>query len=93
MRSPMTPSKTLTTSSAAHEPALPFPPQFAGGCHWNAPWLVGAGMRTGTRHTTAGNPTEDAAGVFRCGPHMLLAIADGAGDERAPRSAEGAQRA
>jgi hypothetical protein len=55
--------------------------------------LVSAGTRTGTRHTGLGAPTDDALLVTHCGPHILLAIADGAGDPRATRSAEGAARA
>lgn len=89
----MTPSKTSTTSSARSEPALPFPSLFAASCHWADPWLVAAGTRTGSRHTGAGQPTDDAMSVTRCGPHVLLAIADGAGDALATRSSEGAQRA
>lgn len=95
-------SRTSATSSAAPEhapysatlePALPFPPMFSVSCHWADPWLVSSATRTGTRHTTQGAPTDDALLVTRCGPHVLMAVADGAGDHRATRSAEGAARA
>lgn len=75
------------------EPALPFPSLFSVSCHWAEPWLLAAGTRTGTRHAGLGAATDDAVLVARCGPHVLLAIADGAGDPRAIRSAEGATRA
>lgn len=95
-------SRTSTISSAAPDiaspsgvldPALPFPPLFAVSCHWADPWLISSATRTGTRHASRGAPTDDALLVTLCGPHVLLAIADGAGDPRASRSAEGAQRA
>lgn len=102
MKSQTMRSRISTTSSAAPEhgvsgsaleAALPFPPMFAVSSHWADPWLVVAGTRTGTRHATQGAPTDDAVLVTRCGPHALLAVADGAGDPRATRSSEGAARA
>lgn len=42
---------------------------------------------------TLGAPTADALIAARCGPHVLLAISDGAGDSRATRSSEAAHRA
>lgn len=77
----------------APEPAFPFPSLFSASCHWADPWLLAAGTRTGSRHSGLGAPTDDALLVARCGPHVLLAIADGAGDPRATHSAEGAARA
>ena len=98
MKSPTTPSKISATSSAAPkwsalEAALSFPPIFSASCHWSDPWLVAAGTRVGSRHSRAGTPTDDAVLITRCGPHILLAIADGAGSPKATHSAEAAQRA
>ena len=72
----MKPSRTSSTSGTAIEPALSFPSLFAVSCHWSDPWLVAGGTRTGTRHSTAGQVSDDAMGIFPCGPHVLLAIAD-----------------
>ena len=66
---------------------------FGVACHWADPWLIATGTRTGNRHYRAGAQSDDALLVTRCGPHVLLAVADGAGDARATRSSEGAHRA
>ena len=73
--------------------ALPYPTQFQVASYSCGPWHIAASTRIGTGHTAKGVPTDDAMIVTRCGPHILLAVADGAGDARASRSAEGAQRA
>lgn len=95
------PSKTSSTSSPSRKSevvrewswTLPAPSLFATACHWSDPWLIGAATRTGTRHYGAGLPSDDAMLVTACGPHVLLAVADGAGDPRATRSREAAMRA
>ena len=102
MLQPTTRSKISSTSSArldrsaagsAFEAAPAFPPLFQVACHWAAPWLVAAGTRVGTGHMLKGAQTDDAVLVSRCGPNILFAVADGAGDPRATRSAEGSARA
>jgi hypothetical protein len=53
-------------------------------------WVAVHATATGAAHRRQGRPCEDAAGAWRAGPWVAIAVADGHGGRRYPRAARGA---